>query len=282
MNLKIGKNCKISEDIFVDVIDELVIHDCVYIGKNVSITGVSVEIGPYSFLEENIVIGGGQSKNPNSKVKIGKGCLLCKDVYINNADIVNIGDEVGIGQGVHIWTHGGFLSVLDGFPSVVSPVEIGCNVWIPEKTSIYAGTKIGNNVVIAPNSSVNHDIPSGSFAGGNPCKIIKENAYPKVLTNEDKALIYENLISKFQNLLAFKNIDVNEVTIEISEDILSLNYKDETTKFDFQKKTFEGSSNEISEDLRDFLRRHGIRFYNGNPFQSIGIPGNITSRMVFE
>ena len=56
---------------------------------------------------------------------------------------------------------------------------IGNNVWIGTGTVIVGGIKIEDNVLIAPNSYVNFDIPSGSLVLGNPA-----NLFPKINPTE--------------------------------------------------------------------------------------------------
>lgn len=50
----------------------------------------------------------------------------------------------------------------------------GDRVWIGVNATIVGKIKIGNNVLIAPNSYVNCDIPNDSIVFGNPC-VIKYN-----------------------------------------------------------------------------------------------------------
>lgn len=52
--------------------------------------------------------------------------------------------------------------------------QIGNNVWIGINSSIVGGINIGNNVLIAPNSYVNIDVPDYSIVFGNPA-IVKRN-----------------------------------------------------------------------------------------------------------
>ena len=51
-----------------------------------------------------------------------------------------------------------------------------------------------------------------------------------------------------------------------SIELLSNNQK---TVFYLKSKKMKGSTNNISEDLRDFLRRRGIKIHTGRPFKSI-------------
>ena len=49
---------------------------------------------------------------------------------------------------------------------------IGDNVWIGAHGVVVGNIRIGNNVLIAPNSYVNFDVPDNSIVIGNPGKII--------------------------------------------------------------------------------------------------------------
>ena len=54
---------------------------------------------------------------------------------------------------------------------------IGNEVWIGINAAIVGNVTIGDDVLIAPNSYVNCDVPSHSIVFGNPCIIKhKENA----------------------------------------------------------------------------------------------------------
>ena len=49
---------------------------------------------------------------------------------------------------------------------------IADNVWIGTNAVIVGGISIGTDVMIAPNSFVNFDVPPHSIVTGNPAKII--------------------------------------------------------------------------------------------------------------
>lgn len=85
----------------------------------------------------------------NPKVKIGKNCNIHKGVTIGQE---NRGKRKGV------------------------PI-IGDRVWIGVNATIVGRVSIGNDVLVAPNTYINIDVPSHSIVIGNPCKIIlKENA----------------------------------------------------------------------------------------------------------
>lgn len=59
------------------------------------------------------------------------------------------------------------------------PIVIGSNSWITSNCTILGGVTIGSNTIIGAGSVVTSDIPSGVFAVGNPCKVIKEIQFKK-------------------------------------------------------------------------------------------------------
>lgn len=54
------------------------------------------------------------------------------------------------------------------------PVEIGSDVWVGVGALILPGVTIGSGTVIGAGSVVTRDVPSGVFAAGNPCRVVRE------------------------------------------------------------------------------------------------------------
>lgn len=54
---------------------------------------------------------------------------------------------------------------------------LGDCVWLGVNSTVVGAVTIGDDVLIAPNSYVNCDVPSHSIVIGNPCRIIpRDNA----------------------------------------------------------------------------------------------------------
>lgn len=53
-------------------------------------------------------------------------------------------------------------------------VEIGSDVWIGGGAIILPGVRIGSGAVVGAGSVVTRDIPEGTFAAGNPCRVIRQ------------------------------------------------------------------------------------------------------------
>lgn len=53
------------------------------------------------------------------------------------------------------------------------PITIGDNCWIASNVVVCGGVTIGAGCVIGAGSVVTRDIPAGSLAAGNPCRVIR-------------------------------------------------------------------------------------------------------------
>lgn len=101
------------------------------------------------------------------RAKIGKAFKLNHYGHILIGQGVTIGENCNVGQGVSIGnvSRGKFKG---------SPV-IGDRVWIGPNAVVVGKIKIGNDVLIAPLTYVNQDLPDGAVVSGNPCKIHNYN-----------------------------------------------------------------------------------------------------------
>tara|TARA_Y100000996_G_scaffold193138_1_gene151303 strand:- start:2091 stop:2618 length:528 start_codon:yes stop_codon:yes gene_type:complete len=169
-----------------------------------------------------------------------------------------------------IWTHGAWLDITQGFPSDFGPVKIGNRVWLPARSIVLPNVSIGDDTVIGIGSVINRDLPSGCFAAGSPCKVIRENCYPKELNNEELERKCLDIISDWCKLHKDKNI--SDVNVEYDDGRIVLKQGTSEiwfTTYDVKQKEMIGLSNDVSEDLRDYLRRRGIKIYTDRPFESI-------------
>lgn len=106
-----------------------------------------------------------------TQTSIKKGFYIGHFGYIIINPATQIGKNVNIHQGVTIGQTN--REAKKGVPI------IGDKVWIRANSVIVGNIKIGNNVLIAPNSYVNIDIPDNSIAMGNPITIIQNNEATK-------------------------------------------------------------------------------------------------------
>lgn len=113
-----------------------------------------------------------RNKNHNDislQTQIGPG------LYFGHPYCIVINPGVVIGSNVNI--HKGVTIGQENRGKRKGTPQIGNDVWIGINSTIVGGIKIGNDVLIAPNSFLNFDVPDHSVVLGNPAKIFpKHNA----------------------------------------------------------------------------------------------------------
>ncbi len=111
-----------------------------------------------------------------SRTAIGKGLYVGHPYNITiNANAV-LGNNINIHKGVTIGQEN--RGARKGTP------VIGNQVWMGVNATIVGNITIGDDVLIAPNSYVNCDVPSHCVVLGNPCRIIhSENATEHYIDN---------------------------------------------------------------------------------------------------
>jgi serine O-acetyltransferase len=107
---------------------------------------------------------------------IGKGLFIAHPYGITINSKAEIGENCNLAKGVTIGQENRGLR--EGAP------HIGNCVWIGVNATVVGKITIGDDVMIAPNSFVNCDVPSHSIVLGNPCRIIpKEKATEGYICN---------------------------------------------------------------------------------------------------
>ena len=100
-------------------------------------------------------------------VQIGKGLFIAHPYGITINDKVVIGQNCNIHKGVTIGQEN--RGIRKGTPTM------GNNVWIGMNSTVVGSIHIGNDVLIAPNTYLNSDVPDHSIVIGSPAKIISRN-----------------------------------------------------------------------------------------------------------
>lgn len=112
----------------------------------------------------------------------GYNISVGENFYANHNLIILDGNRVSFGDNVFIAPSCTFSTA--GHPldkerrnkglEYAHPITVGDDVWFGANVTVLPGVKIGSNVVIGAGSLVNKDIPDGSLAFGNPCKVVRK------------------------------------------------------------------------------------------------------------
>jgi acetyltransferase-like isoleucine patch superfamily enzyme len=127
--------------------------------------------------------------------KSGKKISIQFPICIRGKNYVELGNNVGIGNYVHIWGSGGLkignnvliashvtISTLshdythenmNKAPVIAKPINIEDGVWIASNSVILPGVTIGEGAVIAAGAVVTKDVPPYAIVVGSPARILK-------------------------------------------------------------------------------------------------------------
>ena len=104
-----------------------------------------------------------------AKVEIYWDCEIGAGLYLGHAYGITINPKARIGRNCNI--HKGVTIGQENRGVRKGTPVIGDEVWIGVNATIVGNIVVGNDVLIAPNSYVNCNIPSHSVVYGNPCII---------------------------------------------------------------------------------------------------------------
>lgn len=124
-------------------------------------------------------------------IKIGRNFYANFNFTVLDCCPVEIGDDVFIGPNVSLLTpihplcfqQRNVRKRADGTLfdyEYAKPIKIGNNCWLAGNVTVIGGVTIGDGCVIGAGSVVTRDIPAGSLAVGNPCRVIRQ------ITDNDK------------------------------------------------------------------------------------------------
>ena len=116
--------------------------------------------------------------------RVGNHCFMNFNFTVQDDALVTIGDHCNFGPNVTIVTpmhpmlpdeRRGMVcdDGVERFLCYAKPVTIGHDCWFGANVVVCPGVTIGENCVIGAGSVVTRDIPAGSFAAGNPARVIR-------------------------------------------------------------------------------------------------------------
>lgn len=108
-------------------------------------------------------------------IRLGQRVFFNFNCVVLDVCSVTIGDFTLFGPAVQIYTP---LHPLNAAArrreEYGKPVAIGADVWVGGGAIILPGVSIGAGAVIGAGSVVTRDVPSGVFAAGNPCRVVRD------------------------------------------------------------------------------------------------------------
>ena len=283
-NIYIGENCLLYEKVFIQVIDEFKLGKRGKISTNCVFRCYSINIGIELWCNENADVGGGGCWQESALLEIGDFVHIGKNAMINVCKPVHIGKKTGIGIESMIFTHsaGNGQSVLEGYYHIEKEVWIGNHVSLYSRAFVTPGSVLADGTIVGANAYISGTTSRGLYVG-TPAKLKKEIESPNNIVKaqllkdiifsqySNSATIYwngvamndfsENAIYLWENIgqepLLIENDHNITVGIFLEEScIVSEHYY--SSYIVIKEEYIKGKTTEISECLRNTLRREGI------------------------
>jgi acetyltransferase-like isoleucine patch superfamily enzyme len=255
--IELGRSVSFGENIQVTLKGTFRLGDFSRLGSDVRMSGNNVSIGRHFYNTSGLRVGGGGAQNPTSNLTIGDRCVI-HNSFINVCETVEIGDDVGFSNGVDIITHGFWLSVLEGFPASFAGVRVGNGVIVGYKTIILMGVEMAENVVVGANSVVSRSLPKKGVYAGTPARFIRDIV---PLDDAERRRKVAEILDQYLPVARYHGIEP-----KIRTDYPWVSCK--SFRFNVETFEYEGSEDEETDDLRDYMRKWGIRIYTERPFKS--------------
>ncbi|EKD94496.1 MAG: acetyl transferase [uncultured bacterium] len=165
------------------------------IGKSFKIVNYSkIKIGRFFWAKDNVTLFSGGILNIGDSVVLAERSTIWSGesgVYIGNdfflgigsyisaiGGVVKIGNDVMIADHVSLytWNHRYLMKniTFSKMGGTIEEIVIGNNCWIGTGCKILAGTKLGDNCVVAAGSVLTKKYPNNSVIAGIPAKVIKK------------------------------------------------------------------------------------------------------------
>lgn len=282
--IHIGALSTIGADSTIDC-DRLQLGRLVAFGKHTRAHCREITIGDALWSKDDVIIGGGGSDEAGARLTAGDACFFGEASYLNTCHPLTLGDEVCIGSRAMLFTHSHWQSILRGYPSVFGPIEIGDHVFIGNNAFIFPGVSIAAGATVMVNSFVALNVPASSLVGGVPAQVIRHIVEP------DRATQIDIIRKRLPELAAHleergHQVAVRADTLELGRDtavqfvpawpaasaarrrtvVLTFIEGDAPqpppgcTLMDLAGSRVLGVQDRLSDDVREFCRRRGIRF----------------------
>ena len=145
---------------------------------HVHISGPNVSLGQCATViaepDQQVRIGVWGRAPGQGHVTIGDYALICPAVRISASAGITIGHSVMMANGVYI-TDSDWHGVYDRIDRIPedTPVVIGDNVWLGDRSTVLKGVTIGDNSIVAAGAVVTRDVPANAIVAGNPAQVVK-------------------------------------------------------------------------------------------------------------
>jgi acetyltransferase-like isoleucine patch superfamily enzyme len=166
------------------------------LGKRAALSNVvratlhTLELRSQSTIHSQNQISGDRA-DPNSILYLGPASAILPHCFIDVTKPIRLGRNVGVGGGSYLFTHGYWLSKLDGFPVSYGEINMADDVWLPWGCFVMPNVTVESRVVVGARAVINKSLPAGVLAAGVPAKIIRDRSNIELTANERMRILDE-------------------------------------------------------------------------------------------
>jgi acetyltransferase-like isoleucine patch superfamily enzyme/acyl carrier protein len=252
------------------------------IGRDNDWLAHEIRVGDGSIIGDRVsvdVSGGGLTSR--AVLRIGRLCSITADVVLNVARAITLEDEVALSPRVTVFTHSYWQSVLEGYAARFDEVYFEQKSWVGTAVTVLPGCTIGEGSIVMPNSCVATSLPPRTLAGGVPARPIQTGLGRSLMLEERERRAHE-IVEEFIAYLKERGCSVmtdssnargwvvrlpdgsreRMVYGAADPDATSVGFGLAETggpTLDLERLEARGPDSLLKEELRNFLRRYGIR-----------------------
>lgn len=271
--VQLKEGSRIGSDCFIKT-NRFVLGKMSVIGNKNRIVTREVVIGDMLFSGEHILIGGGGAFGPRSRLRVGDNCMISSYCILNTGEPVILGNEVGLSPRVQLYTHNHWQNILEGYIARHAPIMVEDGAYITGNCLVVPGIKIGKGSTVLANSVVSEDVLPYTVVWGVPAKVVSH--INTNLSQAQKERIMEKLMRELFETMRYAGFDLNRAVFQPTIDcqnlpknadvLLTFKIKNLPSQwkspviFDLNEYQVYGTQTRLSDEVRNFLRRRGIRF----------------------
>ncbi|WP_195340005.1 DapH/DapD/GlmU-related protein [Fusobacterium sp. 1001295B_180824_G3] len=125
-------------------------------------------------IDKSVVISLPFQTDFGKHITFGKNIFINKEAMFTDLGGITIEDNVLLGPRVSLITVNHIIDPIKRRGLTTGEIFIKRNAWIGAGVTILAGVTIGENSIVAANSTVTKDVPDNVIVAGTPAKIIKK------------------------------------------------------------------------------------------------------------
>lgn len=130
--------------------------------------GAGAEVGVGARISRNLIVH--NADDDFHHLRIGNKCHVGRQVFLDLADTITVGDRVTISMRVMMLTHTNVGDSMCALPRKLAPITIGDDVYIGAGAILLPGVNLGPGSIIAAGAIVTRDVDPGSMVAGSPAR----------------------------------------------------------------------------------------------------------------